>query len=323
MKINTVTIGELEQKSSRQITEDLRRGDYSLLKSIGCDKLRKEMKKIGIACRTILRLAEIRARRAKKQDYGDALRRSIGEILKNGAPFEVIGKLYWPTKGVVFAFNHPTLGEIIRLIAVCALYYPGRRYLFPVNIAWYEQLAPVAHRMEAFGLYIVPTITPATREKIVNATNNNTRVLELVDKIANGFNADYLASAAEFVNKNDIVLVAPSATRQATIFKTKGEYLGEQEIEPKTMTYIALGMRRHHTSHYVFVPITIIPPEKANRRLNLHKEYKIAFGRKVDAETVQKLVKNRGPRGDKFEYFFLQQIAIKAIELDAGHLIAP
>lgn len=323
MGVKTVTMDELEKKSSKEITADLRNGEYSLLKSIGCNKLRREMKKIGVACRTILRLGEHHARRMTKLDYSDALRKSIGGILQKGAPFEIVGKLHWPTKGLVLAFNHPTLGEIIRLIAVCALYYPGRRYLFPVNIAWYEQLAPVADRMEAFGLYIVPTITPATREKIVKATKNNERVIDLVDRIANGFNVDYLAACSEFVNNNDIVLIAPSATRQATIYKTREEYLGEREIEPKTMTYIAMGLRRHRTSNYVFVPVIVVPPDNASRRLNLGKSYRFSFGKKITADNVQLLTKHRGPNGDKFERYFLEQLCDKARELEANYLISP
>ncbi len=323
MGVNTISISELEKKSSRQITEDLRQGDYSLLKSIGCDKLRREMKKIGIACRTILRLGEHHAKRMNTSDYSAALRKAIGGILERGAPFELDSKLHWPTKGLVLAFNHPTLGEIIRLIAVCTLYYPGRRYLFPVNIAWYEQLAPVADRMEAFGLYIVPTITPATNEKIAKATNNDARILELVNRIANGFNVDYSAACSEFVENRDIVLIAPSATRQTTIYKTREEFLGDREIDPKTMTYIALGLRHHKAKNYFFVPVIVVPPYNASRRLNLGKTYHFAFGKKVSAEDIQMLVKKRGDCKDKFERYFLELIADKARELEANYLISP
>ncbi len=317
------SIRRIQNRGSKKIAEDLRANRYSILESLGCHKMRKEMRLVGIACRTILWIGECRAR-CRSGDFGKNLRDQIAAVLNWGAPSKVRGFFPRIQKGIVFGFNHPTLGEIIRLIAVCLMEYPNRKYLFPVNLAWYEELAPVADRMEVFGLYIVPTITPATREKMSKILDEEK--MKVVDRLAKDFNFDYLSACSEFIADNQIVMIAPSATRKATVFDSFPQYQGYEKIDPATMSLIAMSLERSkQLENCVFVPIAIIPPRKYNRRLNLFKTYTISPCALIPAETVKHYIKtkDRTTNQRKFEHYFLVMLSEELMENGAEYLVYP
>lgn len=275
--------------------------------------MRLEMVPVGIACRLILWFAELFAR-IGGGDFGQKLRKSIMHVLNCGAPSRINGMFPHLDTSLVFGFNHPTLGEIIRLLAILECEYPNKNFLFPVNIGWYEVVAPVANRMEKLGLYITPTITPSTREKMAKILDEEH--MKLVDKLTNEFNYDYLELCSKFVAEKNIIMIAPSATRQETVFRNEAQYYGSAKIEPATMTLIALSLKRAKCKDYLFVPIAIVPPKRRNRRLNLFKIYRISPCTWIPAENVEKLCKGR-----KFEHFFLNSIADELRNMGASNLI--
>ena len=323
MKVRTTSIERIANSNSKQIDKALRAGKFSLLESFGCHKMRKEMQLVGLVCKIILWISERRAR-WRAGDFGKNLREEIGKLLNWGAPSKKRGVFPHINKGLVFGFNHPTLGEIIRLIAFCLTEYPNRNYLFPVNIAWYEQLAPVAKRMEVFGLYITPTITPSTREKMSKILDEEK--MKIIDKLAKDFNYDYLARCNEFANNHDVIMIAPSATRKATIFDSFEQYEGYVKIEPTTMTLVAMSLERGKVlEECFFVPIAIKPPRSYTRRLNLFKSYTISPCTPIAPDTVKKYCKEKSRTANqrKFEHFFLLEIAEELLSSGAEYLVYP
>lgn len=316
MSIRIATYYELQQSTAEQIIDSLRNERYSLLDSIGCHKMRSEMRKVGLVCRAILHRAEKKAgskKHCNDADYPIRLRRAMYDTLSKGAPMSFVGKLPDSDGGIVLGFNHPTLGEIIRIIALCLEEYPERYYLFPVNIVWYEALAPIADRMERFGLHIVPTITPPTRAKIAALVDDYT--MELVDKISREFNAYYISSCSWMVRKKAIIVVAPSATRQRTVFKTNAMFIGEESVEPPTMTYLALSLGHNKALDYSFQSIAVVPPAKCAKGLNLKKKYILASGATFSKTTVIELchTKMAMTHERSFERAFLMSI-VKALK---------
>lgn len=323
-KIRKISLEKLKDRNSKQVAKDLRAGRYSLLESIGCHDMRAEMKKIGFICRLILWVAEHLAK-FRKGDYSQNLRRILGKFLKWGAPYDINGCFPHLKAGIVVGFNHPTLGEILRLLSICVLEYPDRKYLFPVNIVWYEELAPVAKRMEVFGLYITPTITPATREKMEKYVTDP-QAAKIVDVLTKGFNMDYLETSAEFARNGDILMIAPSATRQATVFQDPWCHEGSEHIEPQTMTLIAMNLIRSKTiNDCIFLPVSVAPPRYSNRRLNLFRKYLIISSGWLKADTVKHLCaeKNEESGDRKFEHFFLLAIADELLRVRRDDLVEP
>ena len=311
MKNKIATYNELNHSNAQQIITSLRNERYSLLDSIGCHKMRREMRSVGLACRAILQHAERKAGGMKHSldpDYPQRLRKAMLKTLTRGAPMNFHGNLSQVDGGIILGFNHPTLGEIIRIIALCLDKYPDRDYLFPVNIAWYEALAPIADRMERFGLHIVPTITPPTRAKIADIVDDYT--MELVDKISREFNTNYISSCSWMSRKGAVIAVAPSATRQPTVFKTNAMFVGEEEINPPTMTYLAMSLGHNKTTDYAFQAIAVAPPRKAKRGLNLFKNYDLFSAATFPKREVIELCRSKSPLTHErcFERAFLMSI---------------
>jgi hypothetical protein len=296
------------------IIDHLRIERYSVLDTIGCQDIRKEANKLRWACKTVLWFAERTAwLYSRKREEG--LRIALHKILEWGAPSEIVRNNFpSPGYGLVFGFNHPTLGEILRLVSICVSpTYRERKALFPVNFAWYEALAPMTKRIEAFGIYITPIITPSGQAEILKRVTDE-RIISFVDGLAKKLNYRYLDTCIDFISSDDIVVVAPSATRQATVFRSKKEHDELARIEPPTMSLLAAYLRRsRRTDDYCFLPIAIKPPKKYSRGLNLFKRYTIIPCDRIHVWTIERLLKqkNRHTNQCKFEHYFLSEIAAK------------
>lgn len=321
-EIRKTSIKHIKEQSALDTIIDLRNDEYSLLDTLGLHDMKSEMRDVGKTCQKVLNLAEKLARPIVG-DYKQSLRTAMGKILKWQAPYEVKGSFPHPKDGLVFGFNHPTLGEIFRLIAVCVTEYSNRRYLFPVNIVWYEELAPLAYRMEKFGLYITPTITPATRDKLAERLSE--KRLAIVDNLAAEFNKIYLNACAEFISGGDIVMIAPSATRQKTVFKNREQLYGYERIEPQTMTLLAIELDRRIKLKCYFMPLAIIPPSEGNNGLNMKKTYILAPSEWISPDGIRRLYKSKDTRtGERrLERFFLNKISDELGELGRDDLIVP
>ena len=68
--------------------------------------------------------------------------------------------------GLVIGFNHPSLGEIARILTMKIDIMGDKPMYFPVNLPWYEALAPNFDRIKRLGIIITPTITPSTWKKM-------------------------------------------------------------------------------------------------------------------------------------------------------------
>ncbi|MCQ2571258.1 MAG: hypothetical protein MJ154_03365 [Candidatus Saccharibacteria bacterium] len=321
MKANTVSIEYIGELDSKTITNDLRSAKYSIIESFGFHQMKKEMSKIGTACRLVLWYSEKTAK--KKGNRGHNLRKAMSRLLDWGAPSKVRGFFPHVRTGFVFGFNHPTLGEILRLVSICFTEYPDRKYLFPVNIAWYEELAPVAERLEAFGLYITPIVTPSAKEKLSEGLGEES--MHIIDNLARKFNNDYLALCDAFIANNDIVMVAPTAGRQSTVFKSYAHYLAKEKIEPATMTLVAMSLIRLGNFNFHFIPLAILPPKRHSPGLNLFKVYTILPGIWISPSSVRELCKKKNKITNQraFEHYFLHAIADDMLRLGGRKMVYP
>ena len=128
-----ISIDELSQKSSEQIIDDMSNARYSLLSSLGCGSIIARFFWVRYACLFFMNMA---ARKAKRKRYHSlkpniALKTALAIIFARGAPSAIQPSFPRPSCGFVIGFNHPSLGEIIRLMGVCMSNYPTHKYLFP------------------------------------------------------------------------------------------------------------------------------------------------------------------------------------------------
>ena len=320
-KISFKTISQL---TASEIVSDLRNSRYSLLKSLGCARLRREISLTGFFCLTVLRLSELFAGSQRSLNRRQYLQRDLREILRLLAPIRIDG--HFPDLGACLAigYNHPTIGDFLRVLNVWLTQYPERDILLPVDICWYEHIAPASKRLEMMGLYIVPIITPATRRRmnsLISVTD-----LAAVHSLSRKMNDYYLAYCSKFAQSKGkgLIVLAQSATRRDTVFASVEAYLGSRPIRPQTLTYMGLHFIRNQLECY-FLPVTVLPPKSATRRLNLCRRYSILPGHLISDGMMSFLCNEHEDacNARKFERYFLNNIATKLEDAGRMNLVYP
>ncbi|MBP5674779.1 hypothetical protein J6W91_00425 [Candidatus Saccharibacteria bacterium] len=315
----------LVEKTAEEQIDDLNNCRYSILNSLGCRRLRLEMFLPGLVSSLIVRFITRRAKRKLGDGWRRSVRRQLVKLFDWGAPYELEGGMIINNFGLVIGFNHPSLGEILRLVGLVSKYYPNDVYLFPVNLPWYEALCPVLDKMEEAGFYLTPIVTPSTRQKIEQVAGKD--ALKIANQIGAGFNSVYLKKCNKILEQRGVVLVAPSATRQETIFRTDEELERLKRIEPQTMSLLAMNLTKSKViKDVVFLPLAVRPRKDHTRGLNLFTKYKFRAGRgflQDEAIMLSKMKLNEIGGGRKFDYEFLSRIALSMFNIGRYDMIAP
>lgn len=322
-----LSLKEIEEYRTRDLIEGLRERKFSLLGSMGFRKLRAGMFLTGLACRLIVFLSGLGFAVKKAGDRGLKMnapaRKRIGNLLRFLFPVDVKGEFPHPHHGMVVGFNHPSLGEILRMIYICIDNYKHNRNLFPVNLPWYEALMPIVEELEAIGIYVMPIITPATRDKMAKQTDEET--MKVIDSLAKSLNLVYLEKCVEFIKDGDNIWIAPSATRQASVYKTLAMFSGDEAIEPKTMTLVASALIRAKVEECTFLPVAVIPSDKYSRGLNFFRHYRFGIGKALTMNDARENVRKRCEKntGRKFEAMFLEEISRALIKNNGSRFVCP
>ena len=318
-----LSLGEIRAMPATDVVSGLRGRQFSLLQSLGFHKMRAEMNFTGFVCRAIIAMTGLSKEPSPDDPHIMNLksrgRQRVVRILDKAAPCSMKGYFQHLECGMVVGFNHPSLGEILRFIRICAEKFGSRINLFPVNLPWYEAIMPIVHDLEKIGVYVMPVITPSTKRKM--AKKANTETMAVVEDLSTALNGLYLQKCAEFIKNNDNIWVAPTATRQKTVFKSRECRDGLERIEPQTMTLLALYLRRNHIKECTFQVVGVVPPGGFKRGLNLFGKYRMGIGDAISMDVVNEKCRNQMPcTGSEFEYDFLTRIARVVKELDNDKL---
>jgi len=325
---------ELTQMSANELIDKMAKGEASIVGAFKRKKLLRELCLGKAGAKFIIWLSQLRT----KNSDGATKRQALCETLKKVAPYEKSSNILEGLDGfgAIFAFNHPSLGEILRLIEYCSDLFPKKQLLFPVTVAWFETLAPKFNFLKSIGITITPTITPTAFEEILNG---NDEYKDDLDRLTKKLSAYYLELVKETLEKNGIVLVAPSATRKQFLFESEAQKDGLEPIEPQTLSFIVTQLRNLSPGlDYVLYPICVIPPEFYSTGLNLFEKYTLeacSYLNSCEAESMAKTrveprppfllnddkrsKRNKAPR--KLEYWFLQTMAEVFDEYDRSQYI--
>lgn len=316
----------LKEKSKDELISDLRSMKYSILDSIGYKTSKLKMF-IPRFFATIVVLLLFRKSWGKTHDeWVQIVRKRIIKLFNWGVPYEIYHDDELPKNldGLVIGFNHPSLGEILRLIALVCKYYPNNKFLFPVTLPWYEAFCPVINRMEDAGIYLTPIVTPSTREKIEKDCDKE--AVRIMTSITSSFNTVYMNLCRKFAREKEIILVAPPATRQAYIFKTDAEIMKKKRIEPQTMSLISSTITRELKDRNItYLPIAAIPPKEYKRGINMFSKYIFGICSTYTSRDVNELSKEKYGEfnGREFDYDFLARISKMAFQMGRYDIIAP
>ncbi|MBQ1387183.1 hypothetical protein IIY68_00050 [Candidatus Saccharibacteria bacterium] len=302
---------ELAELPATEIIDKIQHENYSLLASLGAEDLRKEMVPVGKACNTAINY--VFGTTGPKHDtakHSKAARKKLVKILSKITPGDYKGMPKDSENGLVIGFNHPSLGEIARILAMKIDIMGDKPMYFPVNLPWYEALAPNFDRIKRLGIIITPTITPATWKKM--GLEEGTKLYEAGNRLKHDFRNIYTNLSHDAMKNGGVIFVAPSATRQATVFKNEDVYEKEEPIIP-TMSMLALKLYSDPEIKCDFLPMAVLPPKGYKRGLNFRKKYRLIPGDVMTAEEIRKkYFKTKNPeRLDGFDWDFHKRIADK------------
>ncbi len=321
-KKNVFSKKELAELSAEDIIYKIQHENYSLLTSLGAEDLRREMAPVGKVCNAVINYVFKTSRSKNQPSSGSsektstedqdqldrAARKKIVKILSRFTPGTYKGMPKDKSHGLVIGFNHPSLGEIARILAMKIDVMGDKPMYFPVNLPWYEALAPNYDRIKRLGIIITPTITPSTWKKM--NLKEGTKLREAGNRLKKEFRDIYTKISHDGLKQGGVVFVAPSATRQATVFKNEDVFYKREDIIP-TMSVLALRLYKDPEMNCDFLPIAVIPPKNYKRGLNFRKKYTLAPGKIMTADYIRKTYfKTKNPkRLDGFDYDFHMRIA--------------
>lgn len=302
---------ELKTFSAEEVIDKIKYENYSLLATLGAEDLRKEMVKVGKVCNTVVNyLIQTTGPKKDPKKHTRSAQKKLVKLLSRLAPAEYTGMPKSTKNGLVVGFNHPSLGEIGRIMLMKADIMGDSLTCFPVNLPWYEALAPNYDRIKRLGFIITPTITPATWKKM-NLKEGST-LHESGNRLKHEFRNIYTDMSHEILKDGGVIFVAPSATRQATVFKNKDVYDKKEEIIP-TMAMLAKKLYADPEMKCDFLPMAVLPPKDYKRSLNLKKKYKLIPGEIMTADEIRKkYFKTKNPEKlEGFDWEFHKRIADK------------
>lgn len=307
----TFTIKQLKNLSTESIIDKIQHENYSLLKTFNAENLRKEMVPVGKACNAAINyFFGSTGPKNDPEKHNQNARKKLVKVLSKITPGNYDGMPKDSKNGLVVGFNHPSLGEIARILTMKIDIMGDKPMCFPVNLPWYEALASNYDRIKNLGIIITPTITPSTWKKM--NLKEGSELYEIGTKIKKDFRNIYTDLSRKAVKDGGVIFVAPSATRQATVFKNKAVYNKEEDIIP-TMSVLAIKLYSDPEVECDFLPLAILPPENYKRGLNFGKKYRLVPGEIMTADEIRKeYFKTKEPkRLDGFDYDFHLKIAQK------------
>ena len=311
-KKNTFTLKELENMSAEEVIDRIQHENYSLLTSLGSDDLRKEMVPVGKACNTAINyFFRTTGPKNDPEKHNKAARKKLVKVLSKITPGSYVGMPKDSKNGLVIGYNHPSLGEIARILTMKIDIMGDKPMYFPVNLPWYEALAPNFDRIKRLGIIITPTITPSTWKKM--KLKEGTQKYEVANRLKREFRDIYTKLSHDAVKNGGVIFVAPSATRQATVFKNEDVYNKKEDIIP-TMAVLAVKLYADPEVKCDFLPMAVLPPEGYKRGLNFRKKYQLIPGEIMSADYIRKKYFKGGKvpkRLEGFDYEFHQRIADK------------
>lgn len=310
MALKTFTKQELETLSAGEINHKIIYEHYSLLRTLGAEDLRKEMVPVGKACRAVVKyFITSTGPKNNYEKHCKNARKKLVKTLSRIAPGDYEGFPKDTKNGLVVGFNHPSLGEIGRIMMMKVDVMGDSTMLFPVNLPWYEALAPFYDKIKMLGIIITPTITPSTWKKM--NLKKGTFLYDQGTRLKKEFKDMYTDLSHETIENGGVIFVAPSATRQKTVFKSKEVYDKKEPVIP-TMSVLALRLYQDPEMKCDFLPMAVLPPNGYKKGLNIRKRYKLIPGKPMTADYIrEKYFKNTKmpEKIPEFDYEFHQRIA--------------
>jgi len=333
--IKAIPLDVINTMSSAELVAKLENGEMSLLKSfsVGCTRPRPERRRfstlvtwtlglfamkylVGSICRFVLWCVLLGGRGQKDAEYWHGKRAKAAKVIRFFFPDRVEGDIPdIDNQGLIVGFNHPTLHEVLSLIAWSLERFPRKRNNFPTNLPWYESLCTRSSYLKKIGICMTPLITQSTFNKLEKIYKGDEKTISVITKVRDTLLNHYFAIAIDYERSGDNTFSAPSSTRQTTIFPKAGAFYkepGAGKLLPAMsglMFWIARA-NKGRKPEVIFLPVTVIPPAirvKKLKGLKLFRRYRLIVGKGFSMEEAREL-------GRDIDHAFLKRLTGTAPE---------
>ena len=142
MKKRLFTDDELVELSAEEVIDKIKYNNYSLLSTLGAENLRKEMVPVGKICNAAINyFFKTTGPKNNNAKHVESARKKLVNMLSKLTPGDYANIPKDSDNGLVIGFNHPSLGEIARILTMKIDVMGDKPMYFPVNLPWYEALA--------------------------------------------------------------------------------------------------------------------------------------------------------------------------------------
>ena len=304
----TFSSDQLNHLSAEEVIDKIQHHNYSLLSTLGAENLRREMVPVGKICNTAINyFLNTTGPKSNPKKHIENARKKLIKKLSKVTPGEYDGFPHDAENGLVIGFNHPSLGEIPRILMMKIDKMGDKPMLFPVNLPWYEALAPNYDKILSLGIIITPTITPSTWKKM--NLKEGTELYEAGMKYKKAFRDLYTTLSHDVLKNGGVIFVAPSATRQAKVFNSREIFEKKTPVIP-TMSVLAIDLYKDPDISCDFLPMAVLPPDNYKKGLNFFKKYKLLCGKSFAADEIRKkYLKKNAKKLPEFDWDFHKRIA--------------
>ena len=141
-----------------------------------------------------------------------------------------------------------------------------------------------------------------------------TPAFEAGSRLKREFRDLYTKLSHDVLKEGGVIFVAPSATRQKTVFLSRDVYEKKEPIIP-TMSVLAIDLYRDPKMKCDFLPMAVLPPEGYKKGLNFFKHYQLIPGKIFTADEIRKkYLKPDVNKLPEFDWDFHKNIAQKLPE---------
>jgi len=271
---------------------------------------------VGPICRFILWCILLGDKGPKDEKYWRKKRAKVVRVVRCFFPDYVLGTIPdVDNQGLILGFNHPTLHEILSLIAWSLDQFPERRNNFPTNLPWYESICTCAPVLKKLGVCITPLITRSTFNKLEKIHQGDEKTIGVIAKVREILLNYYFSVAIDFERAGDNTFAAPASSRQVTIFPSIADFHkdpGAVRLPPvmSGLMFRIARASRDRKPEVIFLPITVILPRfriKWLKGLKPFRRYCLIIGKGFSMEEAREL-------GRGIDYAFLERLTENAPE---------
>ncbi|MBQ3464425.1 hypothetical protein IJH27_01170 [Candidatus Saccharibacteria bacterium] len=189
----------------------------------------------------------------------------------------------------VMTYNHPTIGDLFRMLGLVFAHCPNKRVLVPVDAVWYESVVDLLPTIRALGVELLPLMSARLRamsDENPEEFKYGTAVPELDMRLSMYFHRRCL----DFLAHGEIVLVPLTMSPKKHIFDNVAQFRGHEACSHFLRSIEMKNLSLPGASKTMLLPFAVLPPVNAAKyKMNVKKVFLINLASPLGREKLVKM----------------------------------